>query len=289
MTTLGTIEAQNVATLAGLEIDIEPARRSPWERRLVETWGAGQESEWKPGQPRCKGCTDEIDPTPLSREIAGMMVVLPVTVCEDCMKLVRAHYSTSNEPSRDVSLTPKWDEECPMRFREVIEGETGLPPAVARASFDRVKAWRPKDGKGLALVGTQGSGKSLSLWALARELEREGCAPVVVNGVEFGRQLARAARDIESVEYLCRCRVLMIDDLGKEKATAAVGALMWEVVDQRYQRRLPMIITTRFSGQALRDRFSEPHLGDDIRRRLNELCRAVHFEIQGETQPETQP
>jgi len=279
MTTLGTIETQNVSELAGLEIDPDPARRSGWERRLASTWGAGQIPSWQTGQPRCKGCACEIDPTPLSREIAGMMVVLPITVCEPCMELVRAHYSPENKASSDVSLTPRWDEECPMRFKEVIDGETALPAAVARASFDRVKAWRPKDGKGMALVGEQGSGKSLSLWALARELEREGCTPVVINGVEFGRILARAARDIESVEWLCRSRVLMVDDLGKEKATAAVGALMWEVVDQRYQRRLPMVITTRFSGQALRDRFNEPHLGDDIRRRLNELCRAVTFTI----------
>lgn len=280
---LGTVESRNVSSLCGLEIDPDPAKRTTWELRLARTWGARGATSWERGQNRCKGCAGEIDGTDVSVEIAGHPFVLPVTVCSECMELARKHYAPKSEASGGgVSMTPKWDEDCPLRFREVIDGTTGLPASVDSGSFERVKGWRPWDGKGLAIVGTQGSGKSLSMWALARELEREAVSTVILNGVEFGRVLAKAARDLEAVEWLCRCRVLMIDDLGKEKATAAVGALMWEVLDQRYQRRAPVVITTRFSGEAMRDRFNEAHLGDDIRRRLNELCRAVNFKIANE-------
>lgn len=274
---IGSIDARNVFRCIGLDVNANPAMRTRWEQLLVKTWGAGERDPWEVGDGRCKACACEIDATPVSREVAGAVVTLPATVCEDCMAIAREHYN-GEDTGNVVSMTPKWDENCPLRFREVIDGMTAFPAIVDRDAFKRVTSWRPGDGKGLALVGEEGSGKSLSFWSLARELERETVSSVTLSGVELGRVLARAARDIESVEWLCNCRVLMVDDLGKEKATPAVGALLWEVLDARYQRKAPMVITTRFSGEAMRDRFSEPHLGDDIRRRLNELCRAVKFE-----------
>jgi DNA replication protein DnaC/primosomal protein DnaI len=194
------------------------------------------------------------------------------------MALVRDHYGAQGATqSTEISLTPKWDENCPPRFREVISGDVGLPASIDRNAYSRALAWKSTEGKGLAMVGAEGAGKSLSLWSLAREIEREGTAPVVIGAIELGRVLAKAARDMEAIGWLAACRVLMIDDLGKERATPAVGALLWELLDARYQHRRPVILTTRFSGEAMRDRFAEPHLGDDIRRRLNELCVGLKF------------
>jgi len=73
--------------------------------------------------------------------------------------------------------------------------------------------------------------------------------------------------------------VLMVDDIGKEKSTPAIAALLWEVLDKRYGRGLPIVLTTRFSGVELRGRFGEECLGDDIVRRLNELCSGVNFSL----------
>lgn len=278
--TLDTVEARNVDSLASLAIEPNRTRRSRWENLLVRTWGDGGKVEpWDFGQRRCRGCKAEIDDAPFHFTIAGVTGKLPVTVCDECMSLVREHYGQSDRQPAEVSLTPKWDEKCPPRFREVIDGTIGIPPSVHRESYTRAIAWRLSEPKGLAMVGSEGAGKSLSLWSLAREIEREGTEPVVISAIELGRVLARAARDIEAIDWLCDCRVLMIDDLGKERATPAVGALLWELLDRRYQHRRPVILTTRFSGEAMRDRFAEPHLGDDIRRRLNEICVALRFNL----------
>ena len=112
---------------------------------------------------------------------------------------------------------------------------------------------------------------------LARELEREGRKPVMLTAVELYRRLARAARDAEAVPDLWGCSVLMIDDLGKEKVSPAAASLFWEVLDRRYQAGLPVILTTRWEGGDLRERFGEAYLGDDILRRLNALCSRVLF------------
>jgi DNA replication protein DnaC len=193
------------------------------------------------------------------------------------MDLVREHYDGTQRPA-NVTLTPQWDEQCPPLLKEAITGQ--LPAVIDRAAYNRVVAWRPTaGGKGLFVLGPSGTGKTTALWALARELEREGCAPLILTGVELGRQLSQAARDISSVEHLWRCRVLMIDDLGKEKSTPAMAALFWEVLDKRYLHQRPLVFTSRFDGDAMRVRFGEECLGDDIRRRINELCRGVRFTI----------
>jgi DNA replication protein DnaC len=71
--------------------------------------------------------------------------------------------------------------------------------------------------------------------------------------------------------------VLLIDDLGKEKLTSAVAALLWELIDARYSNRRPMVITTRYGGAEFEARFGDVVLGTDIRRRVTECCDVVSF------------
>jgi hypothetical protein len=274
-TTAGA-EARNVLRLTGLDCDENPRHRSRWEIRLANTWGNGTRAEWDFGQPVCRGCAKSIDATPTRLQMFDAEIELPVTVCGDCMELVRLHYSPDSQPQNSASATPKWDEACPQRMREAIFGQ--LPANVDAQAYHRVKAWRP-GGKGVAMKGPSGSGKTTAYWALARALELDGCAPVTLNAVELGRILSKAARDIEQVDWLCGCSVLMIDDLGKEKSTPAMAALLWEVLDKRYGRGLPVVLSTRFSSDELRSRFGEECLGDDIIRRLNELCTGVTFQL----------
>jgi DNA replication protein DnaC len=282
-TPFGEVQARNVARLTGLKCEFNPAQRTRWETRLANTWGSGTRAEWEFGQPVCRGCAQHLDATPTQHELLGSVITLPVSVCDDCMELVRIHYDGAAHEQMATSATPKWDEACPAKLREAIFG--ALPANVDRAAFERVKAWRPSNGKGIAMKGPSGSGKTTAYWALARELEREGRAPVTLNAVELGRILSKAARDIEQVDWLCGCSVLMIDDLGKEKSTPAMAALLWEVLDKRYGRGLPVVLSTRFTGAELRGRFGEECLGDDIMRRLNELCSGVTFKLPEQFKP----
>lgn len=266
-------EARNVRDATGLEIAILQHKRTQWECRLVSTWGAGDRPEWDHGI--CKGCGCAVDDQPTTVSIAETSLTLRATCCEPCMDLVRVHYGTERGDVNE-SETPKWDQHCPPRLRQAIE-QRMRPPGANMEAIERVAAWRPDQPKGLAIMGNEGSGKSLALWTLYRELERAQMNPFAISGVELGRQLSKAARDINDVRWLARARVLLVDDFGKERATPAVGALLWEVLDERYNHNLPLIFTTRFTGDELTERFGEKYLGDDIRRRLNAICRAVNF------------
>jgi len=273
------LAAEHTLTATGLTISSVPMCRTQWERRLAATWGDNTRPEWQVGQPICRGCGMTIDPTPSDHVILGSPYQLPVSVCENCMVLVRIHYGAEKLEDVQSSGTPSWDEKCPPRIRDCITGR--MPDVIDIRALQKVRSWRPNSygAKGLALKGPSGSGKTTAYWALARDLEDEGRTPVTITAVELGRILSKAARDIEAVDWLCGCAVLMVDDIGKEKSTPAMAALLWEVLDKRYGRGLPMVITTRFSGAELRGRFGEESLGDDICRRLNELCIGVNFRL----------
>lgn len=274
-----SLEVGHVYDAVGLRIEIRPDKRTRWENRLAQTWGAGTRGEWAITLGYCKGCACEIDTTSTPMEFAGGTVEFPSTVCEDCMKLVREHYDPKRADEADATATPKWDANCPDRHKQVALGEV-RPAQIDWAAFERVSGWKPESGRGLILTGAPGTGKTSALWLLARNLELAGVSPITIGSVELGRVLSEAARDIREVGWLYRCRVLLIDDLGKERASPAMAALLWEVFDRRLSAGLPVIVSTNFDGDGLAARFAEKHLGDAIRRRISELCRHVHFNAQ---------
>lgn len=273
------IEVGNVHDAIGLRIEIRPDKRSRWENRLAATWGNGNRGEWAINLGICKGCACEIDTTPTPLRFGDETVEFPSTVCEECMALVREHYDPKRIEEAEATATPKWDANCPDRHKQVALGEV-RPAQIDWAAFERVAGWEPTNGRGLILTGAPGTGKTSALWLLARNLELAGISPITIGSVELGRVLSEAARDIREVGWLYRCRVLLIDDLGKEKASPAMSALLWEVFDRRLSSNLPVIVTTNFTGEMFAARFGEKHLGDAIRRRISELCRHVHFNTQ---------
>jgi hypothetical protein len=276
-TPLGTVEARNVEDATGLKITIEPHKRDNWEKQLVHFWGKGDRGEWSMGM--CKGCGCHVEQSDAPAvEVLGARFEMPATVCDECMVLVREHHSIERK-EENVSATPKWEEKCPDRLKPIIT--SGLRPAMIDwTAFNRVVEWEPDAPKGMALMGDEGSGKTSAIWALFRKLELGGLNPILLGSLEMGRILGEAARDIKAVTWMYRCRVLMIDDLGKERASPGVSSLFWEVLNERYNRNLPVIVTSRFTGEEFVERFGEKHLGEDIRRRMNALCVGIPFKIQ---------
>jgi hypothetical protein len=261
-TSMGTIEAERVAEAVGVSIEADPAKRSELQQRMVRTWDGVR--QWRHGL--CKVCAAPFEDVPMEWE--GLS--LTATVCEACGPLVTAHYTPGTE-AKDVTMTPWWDEHCPAVYRDLISGHA-LPTAVNRRAYDRVQGFTASTDKGMVLVGPSGSGKTLALWAKARDLEKSGVRPVFLSAVEFARRLASSARDLERANWLASCRVLIVDDVGKEKLTNAVASLMWEVLDARVNERRPTLISTRFKGTGFVERFTDAVIGEDIRGRISDSC-----------------
>lgn len=273
MSTYDSVVRINVFEAVGIEIEARPEFRTEMEHRLVKQWGAGGQ-KWQAG--KCKICGTAIADHTQTVEILGSPMTFVLGCCDACTDVRNAHYNRSDlSRSASVSMHPLWDELCPELYKELIDG---LPDTICKAAFSRVTDWRPSQvGRGLICTGDSGAGKTTALWSLFRALERTQTNVTFLTAVELQRQLSIAARDIKDVKHLTHCRVLMVDDLGKEKLTASVAALLWEVIDARYAHRRPLVITTRYAGAAFEERFGDAILGKDIRRRLLNCCDVVQF------------
>lgn len=142
------------------------------------------------------------------------------------------------------------------------------------ANFDAMR----RQGTGLLLCGTVGTGKSFLAAAIANELISQGTPCLMTN---FSRIISRVSEkfggDQKYLDDLNRFDLLVIDDLGAERDTEFTWEKVMNVVDARYRAGLPLIITTNLTLKELAD-------PSDIRRqrvfsRLKEMC--VFLEVRG--------
>lgn len=109
-----------------------------------------------------------------------------------------------------------------------------------------------KEGKGLLLFGTVGTGKTFLAACAANALIDKGIPCLVTN-------FARIANEVQGMfegkqEYydnLNKYPLLVIDDLSAERKTEYMQEIVFNVIDSRYRANLPLIVTTNLTRQEL--------------------------------------
>ncbi len=80
--------------------------------------------------------------------------------------------------------------------------------------------------------------------------------------------------DEESAGYIfqryAKCKLLVFDDIGAEKASEWAWERLFEIVDYRYNEELPLIATTNLTPAELKKK-----VGDRIYDRVREMCQLV--------------
>ena len=115
-------------------------------------------------------------------------------------------------------------------------------------------------GKGVFMIGKTGLGKThLSLAIAARVIERDFCAvyisaPELVRNVE-SEQFGRTMGDTLSV--IADCDLLILDDLGAESRSERTASLIYEVINGRISRSLPIIVSTNYTINELSERYND--------------------------------
>ena len=109
-----------------------------------------------------------------------------------------------------------------------------------------------KEGKGLLLFGTVGTGKTFLAACAANALIDKGVPCLVTN-------FARIANEVQGMfegkqEYydnLNKFPLLVIDDLSAERKTEYMQEIVFNVIDARYRANLPLIVTTNLTREEL--------------------------------------
>ena len=235
-----------------------------------------------PGQ--CAVCQKDLGKT---HDDLGMFQ-LPIHLCDRARGLIDAaeEPEVKEQIERKKALAAeKWHKACPPLYKKIKPSNKAAAPKIDWESYAKAMAWDPKGGKGLVMVGDSGAGKSTTLWHLMLRLTRERYKWEVYSG---GRLSKAYFADLQggSVELLtsklASIPILAFDDFGKGLITEGLGAMIFDVINHRTEQGLPIIMTTRFTGQTLPARFKDDRTkGDDIARRLNDYCEVQTFRLQG--------
>lgn len=123
--------------------------------------------------------------------------------------------------------------------------------------------------KGLIFFGKCGSGKTHLAVAIANYVITEHKIPVKFG--TFGSILEQLKKSFQTdediVSQLVNTPLLIIDDIGKERKSEWSDSVLFEIINGRYEKNNPIIVTTNMDVQTLR-----ANIGDAIFSRLCEMC-----------------
>lgn len=171
----------------------------------------------------------------------------------------------------------------PERYTDATVTNTDVRNWVTRLIYSAAHAaganGMPKAGKAksLLILGSVGCGKTHQAYGAVRAL--------AVSGVSCLWQFATAADvyasmrprhgvDSEQVfERYAHAQLLVLDDLGAAKNSEWVEEVNYRLINHRYERTLPTIITSNLAPHRLRG-----ELGERVASRLVEMCDRVVLE-----------
>lgn len=110
-----------------------------------------------------------------------------------------------------------------------------------------------KDGKGLLLFGTVGTGKTYFAACIANRLIDEGYKVLMTNFTRLTNQMQGMFEGKQKfIDSLNRYQLLIIDDLGAERQSEYMQEMVFNIIDARYRSGLPFIITTNLTAEEIK-------------------------------------
>lgn len=162
-------------------------------------------------------------------------------------------------------------EPVPARFADAIDG------IYADGYADAVR-----EGTGLYFWGGFGCGKTAMCHAIKAVLERDGWRVEMTTVQEIVSRVSDtySTDDTQGRLFasLSGCNLLIIDDLGQGVQTENTVSTLWRVVNARYERKRPIVVTSNWSRGEIVGRLAEgnPRTAESIASRLCEMTVPVH-------------
>lgn len=140
-----------------------------------------------------------------------------------------------------------------------------------------------KDNLGLLIHGEPGNGKTFLSGCIANELLNRLIPVVCVSSIGLIDRIKRnfSKWGDSGTEQILNCldnaELVIIDDLGTENDTSWSRAIMYQMIDSRYRKGKPLIITTNLSMENLKRRYDKDCEEGKERtyNRLLEMCTLI--------------
>lgn len=157
------------------------------------------------------------------------------------------------------------------------QGNTPSPRDIMKRNLDycrRYAAEFSSDSAGILMVGNTGLGKTHLSLAIANEVIKRGFSVIYRSMPELMRVIEKeyyGKSDSDTISVLISSDLLILDDLGAEADKQPYGSFLYEILNARVNRSLPVIVSTNLSYSNLKARYE-----DRIFSRLN-LSEVLFF------------
>lgn len=224
--------------------------------------------------------------TDLARESAKQVFASLHWTCPHCGKeLKRITVEFFGKPTEvpcwgSCGCEGAWldEQDIPRLSRDYARA--GIPKLYLDAEWDHYS--RPHDvaaGRSVYVHGPNGTGKTTFACALAKQLVDMGVSVRFESSKRVIGEIqgSFSGTQTDVLERCSACRVLVLDDLGKEQPTAFALSMLYQIVDSRYSNGKPTVVTSNFSRGALVNRWEGADLetAEAIVSRLCENCETV--------------
>ena len=161
------------------------------------------------------------------------------------------------------------------------------PRAVMKRNLEFCKSYAESftlDSNGIYMSGGTGLGKTHLSLAIADAVIRKGHSVIYGSAPELLRVLERefyGRSDGDTMDTLTKCDLLILDDLGAEMEKQQYTSLVYELVNARVSRNLPMVVSSNLSVTELQQRYHDRicsrlfsfemlmFIGADVRRKIS--------------------
>lgn len=218
----------------------------------------------------------------------------------DCLEAEKA--AEEAEKRRNDEKAARNAEKKRAAIRARIEA-SGLPTALLEAKMSLFEQDTPQRRKAYAeaiafakgitgrdmfapwlyIAGNVGTGKTFLAACLAADLMRRGVKVLWTRAADMLQAIRQTynpgAResDADVMARYAGAELIVIDDLGKEKPTDWATERIYNLLDYRYNRNLPVLITSNYGARDLRQRMTPPEddgmTAEAIVDRIRERCR----------------
>lgn len=144
-----------------------------------------------------------------------------------------------------------------------------------------------KENIGLLIYGVPGNGKTYLSSCIANELLSKSIPVVCVSSIGLLDRIKESFNKYgdEGTQSILKCLdnadLVIIDDLGVEVNTEWSRATIYQILNSRYEKKKPLIITTNLTLEQLKKRYDqdcqgwEKGQGRTFDRFVNEMCQPI--------------